>query len=114
MYAQVARVAGTLTAGMLALIGLAGSAQAGPAALSSGAVDSIVSVSCASAGNCAAGGQYRDSSKHFQAFVASEVNGTWRAAIEVPGTAALNGGGHAEVDSVSCGSAGNCSAGGSY
>jgi hypothetical protein len=48
------------------------------------------------------------------AFVASEVAGTWQAAVEVPGTAALNAGGHAQVNSVSCGSAGNCSAGGVY
>ena len=71
----------------------------------------VNSVSCASAGNCAAGGFYSNGG---QAFVASEVNGTWRAAIEVPGTAALNQGGAARTDSVSCGSAGNCSAGGFY
>ncbi len=49
-----------------------------------------------------------------QAFVASEVNGRWHAAIEIPGTAALNKGGNAQVSSVSCGSAGHCSAGGYY
>ena len=49
-----------------------------------------------------------------QVFVVSEVNGTWGKAIEVPGTAALNQGGNANIDSVSCGSAGNCSAGGIY
>jgi hypothetical protein len=32
----------------------------------------------------------------------------------VPGTAALNQGGAAEIASVSCGLAGNCGAGGSY
>jgi hypothetical protein len=46
--------------------------------------------------------------------VASEANGTWHAAIEVPGTSALNKGGAAEVDAVSCASAGNCAAGGDY
>src|SRR5579862_5823407 len=40
--------------------------------------------------------------------------GGWSAALEVPGTAALNSGGFASVSSVSCASAGNCSAGGSY
>ena len=44
----------------------------------------------------------------------SQVNGTWQTAIEVPGTAALNQGGSADVSSVSCASAGNCSAGGDY
>ena len=46
--------------------------------------------------------------------MASERNGRWGTAIEVPGTAALNAGGDAEVTSVSCASAGNCAAGGFY
>jgi hypothetical protein len=72
------------------------------------------SVSCASAGNCAAGGLYKDRAGHTQAFVVSQVNGTWRNAIEVPGLRSLNTGGDAAVDSVSCASAGNCVAGGGY
>jgi hypothetical protein len=75
---------------------------------------SVFSLSCASAGNCAVGGQYVDSSHAGQAFVDSEVNGTWRTAMEVPGTAALNTSGGAWISSVSCASAGNCSAGGDY
>ena len=67
-----------------------------------------------SAGNCSAGGYYIDSSGHNQAFVVSETNGTWGTAMEVPGTAALNQGGNAAINSVSCASAGNCSAGGYY
>ena len=86
----------------------------GTAALNSGGSAVVISVSCASAGNCAAGGVYTDTSGHAQAYVASEVNGTWHAAIEVPGTAALNQGGDAQVYSVSCASAGNCAAGGWY
>src|SRR5258708_6629914 len=43
---------------------------------------------------------------------AAALNGTWRTAREIPGTAALNRGGHAQVNSVSCSSPGNCSAGG--
>jgi hypothetical protein len=89
----------------------------GTAALNQGGVAEITSVSCASAGNCAAGGQYADNAgdfQHRQAFVVSQANGTWGAAIEVPGTAALNQGGGAEITSVSCASAGNCSAGGYY
>ena len=87
----------------------------GTAALNTGGGGAAVnSVSCASAGNCAAGGSYADSSGFEQAFVVSEVNGTWHAAIEVPGTATLNQGGDAAVNSVSCASAGNCAAGGSY
>jgi len=86
----------------------------GTAALNQGGNDDITSVSCASAGNCSAGGFYLDSSGHHQAFVVSQVSGTWHPAIEVPGTAALNQGGFAWILSVSCASAGNCGAGGSY
>ena len=40
--------------------------------------------------------------------------GSWGRAIEAPGLGALNMGGSAGVDSVSCGSAGSCAAGGYY
>src|ERR1700733_5630148 len=87
----------------------------GAAALNKGEHAAAVgSVSCASAGNCSAGGSYTDSSFHFQAFVDSQVSGKWDTAIEVPGTATLNAGGSATVISVSCGSAGSCSAAGGY
>ncbi len=82
--------------------------------LNAGGVAQVSSVSCPSAGNCAAGGFYRDGSGHQQAFVASQRNGVWGRAIEVPGTAALNAGGVAQVNSVSCASAGHCAAGGLY
>ena len=84
----------------------------GLAALNAGDAG-ITSVSCASAGNCTAGGYYTDSSRTQQAFVVSQVNGTWRQAEEVPGTASLNVNG-ASVTAVSCASAGNCTAGGYY
>jgi hypothetical protein len=86
----------------------------GTAALNSGGDAAIASVSCASAGNCGAGGGYADGSRNIQAYVVSEINGTWQNAEEVPGTAALNQGGAAHVQSVSCASAGNCGAGGYY
>jgi hypothetical protein len=79
----------------------------------------VNSVSCASAGNCAVGGTYTDSSYRGQAFVADQVNGTWQTAVEVPGTPTLNkdampNEADAFVQSVSCPSPGNCAAGGSY
>ena len=86
----------------------------GTAALNTGGAAQVYSVSCAAAGSCGAGGYYTDGSGHGQAFVASQVNGTWGKAIEVPGTAALNTGGNARLYSVSCGAAGTCSAGGFY
>jgi hypothetical protein len=70
----------------------------------------VKSISCASAGNCAAGGYHGSN-----AFVVDEKNGQWGNAIAVPGLAALiAGGGHASVASISCGSTGYCSAGGQY
>ncbi len=86
----------------------------GTAALNAGGTAQVSSVSCRTAGNCSAGGTYADGSGHRQAFVVSQVSGKWGTAAEVPGTAALNKGGQAQIDSVSCGSAGDCSAGGSY
>jgi hypothetical protein len=86
----------------------------GTGALNPGGGAVITSVSCAPAGNCGAGGAYKDGSGHFHAFVVGEVSGTWGTAQEVPGTAALNIGGRAQLDSVSCASAGTCSAGGYY
>ncbi len=74
----------------------------------------VTSVSCPSAGNCVAGGSYTNRTGHSQAFVASERHGVWGKAIEVPGSGALNKGGDAAVNSVSCPSAGECAAGGGY
>src|SRR5487761_1200686 len=65
----------------------------GTAALNKGGAASIASVSCATAGNCSAGGRYVDGSGHSQVFVTGETNGSWGTAKEVPGTAALNKGG---------------------
>jgi hypothetical protein len=86
----------------------------GTAALNQGVQAQVTSVSCASAGNCSAGGYYLDGSSNFQAFVVSEVGGVWHKAIEVPGIAVLNKGGQAHLLSVSCTSPGHCSAGGTY
>jgi hypothetical protein len=44
----------------------------------------------------------------------TERNGRWERAVEVPGTAALNLGGHASVSAMSCPQPGRCAVGGSY
>jgi hypothetical protein len=72
------------------------------------------SVSCRAAGDCSVGGGFTDRAHTAQPFVASENNGTWGKAIEVPGIAALNVGGAGRVGSLSCGAVGDCSAGGDY
>jgi hypothetical protein len=74
----------------------------------------VTTVSCPAPGTCGIGGYYADTSGHRQAFVASEVSGTWRKAQQVPGTATLNAGGNASVTSVSCPAPGSCVAAGTY
>jgi hypothetical protein len=86
----------------------------GSSSLNLGGSAAVTSISCATAGNCAAGGSYRDGSGHDQAFVVNETTGKWGTATEVSGTAALNAGGIAGVTSVSCASTGGCAAGGYY
>ena len=86
----------------------------GTAKLNTGGLAAVSSVSCASAGNCGAGGSYDDSSGHYHAFVVSQAGGTWGKAIEVPGTPGLNKGGVAQIISVSCAAPGDCGAGGYY
>lgn len=64
------------------------------------------SASCASPGNCAAGGY---------GFVVNETDGSWGTAHPVVAVAPLSGASApARVSSVSCASPGNCVAGGSY
>jgi hypothetical protein len=104
-------------AGVLAGAGVAAGGHWGPptevaTALNTGDGAAVSSLSCASTGNCSGGGYYTDSSGNIQAFVVSEANGTWGPAQEV--AAALNTLGVGQVVSVSCGSAGNCVAGGYY
>jgi hypothetical protein len=77
-------------------------------------VSLAIPVSCGSAGNCVAGGEYVDRADNLEAFVVSKTNGKWRRPIDVPGLAALNVGRESAVTSVSCASAGNCAATGFY
>ena len=87
----------------------------GSAALNAGGPGAVIlSVSCAAPGDCSAGGYYSDAAGHEQALVVTQTGGTWGTAKEVPGIGALNAGGSARVDSLSCGAAGDCSAGGQY
>ena len=74
----------------------------------------VDSVSCVDAGDCAVGGSFVDRSGRAQVFVVDERGGVWGQAEPVPGLAALNKGGQAGLTQVSCGSVGNCAAGGWY
>lgn len=80
----------------------------GLAALSHGDA-SLSSVSCASPGNCAAGGYYTEGSGKQHPFVVDEQDGVWGAAIEAQGSA-FDSMVYPEVTSVSCGGSGDCAA----
>ncbi|HEY2353292.1 MAG TPA: PASTA domain-containing protein [Gaiellaceae bacterium] len=91
-----------------------GSAVPGIDALSSRINARVDAISCATPGECAAGGYYTDDSGYQQVFVASKTNDHWRNAIAVPGAAVLNTGGIARVSSTSCPAPRECAAGGYY
>jgi Bacterial Ig-like domain (group 3) len=67
-------------------------------------------LSCATPGNCAVDGSYRDALGLPHAFVANEVNGTWQASQDVPGLSGVASG----ADAISCAAPGDCAATGSY
>ena len=72
------------------------------------------SVSCASAGNCTAVGQYTDSLGQRPGLLLDQTAGTWTAAqAPLPANAQSNPR-YADLKSVSCASAGNCTAVGIY
>jgi hypothetical protein len=71
-------------------------------------------VSCASAGNCTATGGYFDRSRHEQVLLLTETSGRSATGVEarLPANADTNP--NADLNSVSCASAGNCTAVGYY
>jgi hypothetical protein len=83
---------------------------------------SVGAIVCAKPGFCVAGGSYGDGhtgcglydENCTQAFVVNETNGVWGKAVEVAGTARINVGGEASLDTISCWSVGNCTAVGTY
>ncbi len=93
-----------------------GSAREVPgfAALNTGNDAVLDTVSCGAPGDCAAGGYYFTKAGSQQAFVVTETGGSWGKAQQLPGTAKLNAGGSAVVNSVSCAARGDCVAGGYY
>jgi hypothetical protein len=87
----------------------------GTAALNQGGRAAVTAMSCRAAGSCTAAGSYQARGGELHAYVISEADGTWGAARQVPGAAALmgtSGFSTATVYSVSCSSPGNCAAGG--
>lgn len=79
------------------------------------AIGEVDAISCTWRGTCSAVGDMRNPSQKVL-FTLSEQNGIWGTAQAVPGLAALPGYGDTtgQFTDLSCSSAGNCGAGGSY
>ncbi len=75
---------------------------------------SIGFLSCPSAVNCTAGGTYVDASGNTQSYIVTQANGVWGNARVLPGVAALGVSHFVVLAGLSCRSAGNCTAAGSY
>jgi hypothetical protein len=86
----------------------------GLSALNKGGYASVSALSCASAGDCSAGGLYTDGSRAQQAFVVSQTAYNWGTATNLPGLRSMNKGAYALVSALSCTSPLDCSAGGIY
>lgn len=72
-------------------------------------------LSCPSVGNCAAVGTYQDSTGDGQSFVVDEASSSWATATQITlPSNALSSGQNSQIKAVSCKSAGNCSAVGTY
>jgi hypothetical protein len=72
-------------------------------------------IACASSDDCSVGGQYKDSAGVYQGFLEDETNGVWSPAVELtlPSNGS-SGGQNGGIVALSCPSAGNCEASGSY
>ena len=85
-----------------------------PAGAAANPAVSLTSVSCASAGECAAVGTYNDASNHTLGLLLSESAGTWMTGLPATLPADAAGSPAVSLTSVSCPSAGSCDAVGSY
>ena len=81
----------------------------------------VTSLSCTAPGQCVMTGYHAsdsygeyDNIDQALPFIATQVNGAWQAARALPGLAALNRGGVADIASASCASPGNCAVTGFY
>lgn len=88
-----------------------------PNALGAGQVSEIHSISCTSAGNCGAIGVYKDNTSSIgrtDAFVVSEVRGVWTKTSQVALPIDANVDPFTTMNQITCATAGNCVAAGSY
>jgi hypothetical protein len=72
-------------------------------------------IACSSSNYCSVGGQYKDSAGGYQGFLDDERNGVWSPAVEMTlPSNGTSGGQNGGIVALSCPSAGNCQASGSY
>lgn len=105
--------------GALLLTEKAGSWETGteavvPANARPNTLAALSSISCASAGNCSAVGTYIDSSESWEGLLLTETGGSWGPGVEAALPADAGAPQQVVISSLSCSSAGNCSAVGSY
>jgi hypothetical protein len=91
-----------------------GTALSPPAGAATNPNAFLASVSCSSAANCSAVGEYYDSGQVQQGLLASETAGTWGSGEEVTAPAGASSNRVEYMGSVSCTGTGNCSASGIY
>jgi hypothetical protein len=77
-------------------------------------IANVLSVSCASAGNCTAVGEYYDNSGNEQGLLLTQAAGTWATGTQAPLPADAASKPYAVASSVSCTSPGNCTAAAGY
>jgi len=85
-----------------------------PAGAASSPRPEFGALSCPSAENCSAVGDYRDSAENEQGFLLSESAGVWKTGVEVALPAGVGPKPQVVLDRLSCPSAGNCTAVGNY
>jgi hypothetical protein len=83
-------------------------------AASTGQNAAVYSVACATAGSCTAVGYYTDTDGGTRGMTASQTNGSWSAATEVPAPANAISPSEASLDWLACGAVGSCGATGTY
>ena len=78
-------------------------------------VSRITAVTCTSAGNCTAAGYFLNQSGDFDSFTVTSSNGVWATAVPIQFPAnTQNATPYSEIAGLSCASAGNCAAVGTF
>lgn len=74
----------------------------------------LPALSCPSAGNCSAGGAYSDSAGNVQGLLLSEVKGVWKSPTRLLPPSQADADPSLTINALSCATAGNCAAVGSF